>query len=494
MNRTSSYRQPAVSKTITRPVITKHKKSVVADTEDEIVEDGITTTTARRTKIQPIAAPPIPDASAAKKKKATTAQAKLAALDSDALKARIEENREIVLKSAEEHPAYISAFENEDIEDNNAILIRDCAILLRTINAVRKKCSKICFCWLEDGLYIVIYDNIEYEKNVFYYPKETIPKYRFNGVPRYYYISPRDLSNATETLAPDSFLIINERLSEADETAYTSYKGSGKEILEFITYSNTGLSGSSHEFDITFDRTTSGVLPEQYWEEDVFTEFEYIRLTKPGFAKWDITASTVSTGDIVVKKILKAEQNDCNVIYNNKAHNFKLEISNSPGKIDFVLQNELDGISLDDPVNFTLSYPANNVLKGIKNNISQKMYLTIATPGYMKIEVVNPESLIAVILNTKEPEIKEVQVESTTIKEKKIQTKAAATPAPEGATEVEGTPKVTTRTTTKRTTKAAVTEVVPAATEPVIETVIIPRRGTRVPTKRVQKVQEESIY
>jgi hypothetical protein len=295
--------------------------------------------------------------------------AKVTSLGEDPIKSLAEANRERILKLVKDDITFKQVFkiksppaegddsttstqDDDDEDDNNAIMLHDYAIFLRTINSVRKKCLKMCMCWTEEGLYVIIFENVDYEKNVFFFSKDTVPMYRFNGKPRYYYITPRDMAIATTGVSPDSILIINEKMTEDDEGAFTSYKGSGKEVLEFHTFSKLAGVGTDMTFDMVFDRTTSGILPENYWDDETFCELDYIKLVKPGAQKWDIVTSTVSPSDIIAKKILKSEEHTCSVIYDNDFHNFKFEIDTVDGKINFTLKNDLQGLKLKDPVGF----------------------------------------------------------------------------------------------------------------------------------------------
>lgn len=497
--------------TVPRPTISLANKSkLVASTSDD---EGIVSTTSKargkttgKTKIQATTAPAVPDASAMRRTKSISKS-----ISDDPMTVVVDNLREHTKKAFVDNKRYKEIFANEDIDDNNALVLRDYLPFLRVITNARRKCQKICFCWLEEGLYIIFFDIIEYEKNMFFFPKDRVPQYRFNGTPRYYYVAPRDMSTSTNQASSDSIVIFNERLIEEASNAYPSYKGSGKEVLEIVTVSQSGTE-TSHIFDIMFDRTTSGLLPADFLDKDIFCESKYVKLAQAK-TKWDLVASTMSSSDNTAKKILKPEQHDCTVVYNNEENKFRFEIDNGSSKISFLFTNETPALTLNDPFGFKLGYPANNILKGIKGNYSQKMHLMLNTPGFLKMEIVCVEYNVCVILDTKELGSGDADDASTMIEEKKIKEKiprakksvAATTIATTGgvtggvtgvATGVPGTTTTGVVDTGETAVTAAMTVGEPETSPGDVESVTITRQrpvrtGT---TKRSTKPQGESLY
>lgn len=349
------------------------------------------------TKVQPEASPEVAPPPANRRKQAATQAA-----DPESL---FEEYKKNVLARAEGVAVYTDVFENEE-EDGNAIMITDYALLLKTIHDVRIKCNKIYMVWLEDGLYFTIIDNSGSEKNVFFFSAKKVPRYRFNGTPRYYYISPRHLSiSTTASSSQDSFLIIHENSCDAEG-------GTGKEKVGFHTYSFKTKGDSSDEFVVISDPKTNGILKD---DEEGFPEIETLRLVKPGY-KWDIVASTAIDPDFN-KKLLKSDVKKCEVIYDKATNSFRFVVHYGTGGTGGTsLINEAKPLELSDPFSFRIQFSSINVLKSIKHRISQKLCMTLEKPGFLKLEIVNQENVVCNISVIQDVE----DTKSITVKDMKV--------------------------------------------------------------------------
>lgn len=425
MNRNTSYR-PQTAKTTSVKKTTTKSSSLIAQTAD-------LDSTGKKivTKTQSI--PTVPKAPTSKKT-TKNSQASLSTMSAEEAEAFIGDYRSDIITKVVNSKYYNSVFNNEDEEDNNAILLSNFTGFLKMLNSTRKSGARLFAIWLKEGLYIFVIKSIKFEQNYYFFPSNTVPQYRFNGKPRYYYFTIQDLTdlvNSIDNINERSFFIITEKLVDDSEGNYLeSPKGSGKEVLEFIVFTPSTQTSAKQSRDISFDPETAGYIPDAFLENGTSTavehglpeELEALKSARKRYDSWDIVSNVANHNDIIVKKMMRDEMRTCQIVYDKEKNNVDFSIENKDGSVSFVVGNEkppLDG--LDDPITFKLVYVTNNVFKGLsKNNISQRMYMNTTLPGFIKIEVSTIEHTVGTILTAENLESSTVVTASSAVNEKKV--------------------------------------------------------------------------
>ena len=422
MNRNTSYRPQSAKTTSVKKTTTK-SSSIVAQTADlDSTGKKIITKTA---VTHSIPKPP------SIKKRGKSTQASLSSMSAEEAETFIGDYRSNIISTISSSEHYNSVFNNEDEEDNNAILLSNFTVFLKTLNSSRKKCQRFFTIWLPDGLYIFIFKSLEFEKNYYFFPASTVPQYRFNGKPRYYYFTIQNFDDLVNSIVKDSVLIITEKLVDYSEGTFPeSPKGSGKEVLEFIVSAPSGTSAKQSR-DISFDTSTFGYIPEEFFDDSSTAsaadfklplELDALKAARKGYDSWDIVSNVVNHNDTLVKKMMKSEMRTCQIVYDKEKNSVGLTIDNQTGPVSFIVENEKPSLeNLDDPITFRLVYVANNILKGLsKDTISQRMYMNITLPGFIKIEVATIEHTVGTILSTKDLDFSTVVTTTNTVNEQKI--------------------------------------------------------------------------